>query len=239
MHQNVILFDIDGTLIRAAGAGARAFRRATGELLGSESAADGFSYAGLTDRRIARRAIAAAGAQWSEELVEQLISRYLAALEEELFSSRGSGDAPEPAPEQTFHVLPGAEPLLEVLATAPHVVSGLGTGNVRAGAELKLRRGGLHAWFRFGGFGCDHEDRAELLRAGAARGAALLGRALEACRVIVVGDTELDMEAARAIGAVAVGVGTGGRTPEILFGAGAHHVFRDLAAPGVADVLMA
>src|SRR6185436_15306118 len=117
------------------------------------------------------------------------------------------------------------------------IAIGLGTGNLRRGAELKLERAGLAQHFTFGGFGCDHEDRPAIVRIGAERGAALLGTTLDACRVVVIGDTPRDVEAARAIGADSLAVATGGIPPDELSAAGATWALPDLAQPGVVNVL--
>ena len=103
---------------------------------------------------------------------------------------------------------------------------------------MKLERGGLASPFGFGGYGSDHEDRAELLRAGARRGAARIGQPLEACRIVVIGDTPKDVAAAHAIGAVCIGVGTGGHTASSLRELGAHTAVDDLRDPVVLDVIV-
>jgi phosphoglycolate phosphatase-like HAD superfamily hydrolase len=92
--------------------------------------------------------------------------------------------------------------------------------------------------FPFGGFGCDHEERAELLRVGVARGARHLGVAPDACRVVVIGDTPRDVEAARALGADSLTVETGGYSSADLRAAGATWAVSNLAEPGVADRLL-
>ena len=86
---------------------------------------------------------------------------------------------------------------------------GLGTGNMREGARIKLGHAGIYHRFSFGGFGDDSIDRPEILAAGAQRGAAHLGLPLPACRVVVVGDTPKDVAAAQAIGAECIAVATG------------------------------
>jgi phosphoglycolate phosphatase-like HAD superfamily hydrolase len=129
-------------------------------------------------------------------------------------------------------VLPGVPEILARLKERGGCAVGLGTGNIRRGAEIKLARGGLHQHFAFGGFGCDHEDRAELLRIGAERGAARLGRPRAACRVVVSGDTVRDVQAALAIGAACIGVGTGGIALAELLQAGATAVCADLRSAG-------
>lgn len=238
----VLLFDLDGTLLLTGGAGSRAFAEATQEVLGDASHAGGFSYAGMTDRSIAREVLRRAQRAHDEAEVDRLIATYLPRLAREVRASAA------------YRVLDGVEALLERLAPraggtggaseaiaaggdAP-VALGLGTGNVEEGARTKLARGDLNRHFAFGGFGCDAEDRADLLRAGVRRGAARLGVGERDVRVVVIGDTEKDVAAALRIGAVAVGVGTGPRSPDELRAVGAHHAFDTLAAPGVFEALL-
>ena len=109
----------------------------------------------------------------------------------------------------------------------PGFAVGLGTGNVREGARIKLARVGLADRFAFGGFGCDHENRVELIRQGARGGADRLGVPVASCRVVIIGDTPKDVDAAKGIGAECIGVGTGQYTPEALLEAGADHAFAD------------
>jgi phosphoglycolate phosphatase-like HAD superfamily hydrolase len=92
--------------------------------------------------------------------------------------------------------------------------------------------------FAFGGFGSDAEDRTELLRHGAERGAKHLGVALAECRVVVIGDTPKDVAAAQGIGAECVGVGTGTYTPQELLECGATAAFPSLSAPGALAALL-
>ncbi|HYQ16403.1 MAG TPA: HAD hydrolase-like protein, partial [Polyangiaceae bacterium] len=115
---------------------------------------------------------------------------------------------------------------------------GLGTGNVLEGARLKLEHVGLYHHFGFGGFGSDHELRVELIRKGAERGAASLGQPLNACRVVIIGDTPKDIDAARGIGAESIGVGTGSFSAAELRAHGATHSFDDLATPAALQALL-
>ena len=149
----------------------------------------------------------------------------MSLLEEEVAQSDGLG----------LHR--GVLAALDAGATWPGVAIGLGTGNIRAGARVKLEHVGIFDRFAFGGFGCDHEDRTELLRVGAARGARVLGAARNGCRVVVIGDTPRDVEAARAIAAEALGVATGRFTAADLTAAGATYAFDDLAADGALAAL--
>jgi phosphoglycolate phosphatase len=191
----IYLFDIDGTLVKGGG-GRRAIERALALVVGAAEARVSFSFGGMTDRAIARRALTELGAEPSESSIALLIEHYLGFLHDEL--------------DQTPCSMPtGALAALDRAGSLENVAVGLGTGNVERGARAKLDRVGLAGRFAFGGFGCDHEDRAELLRVGAARGAARLGLAFDACRVVVIGDTPLDVAAAHAIGAECVAVATG------------------------------
>jgi len=91
-------------------------------------------------------------------------------------------------------------------------VIGLLTGNIRIGAELKLRRFGLWDSFTTGAFADDHEDRNHIAAIAHKRGCELLGRVLHGNEVLVIGDTPLDIACGRAIGAQVLAVATGGST---------------------------
>lgn len=224
MKPTVMLFDIDGTIMSTGGAGHRSIGRAFGARHGRPDACSGFSFGGMTDRAIARAGLTAIGMEVTPHAIDEILAAYLAALGEELFASRA-----------VIH--PGVEAAIEAGKAAGAAV-GLGTGNVRDGAQLKLSRVGLHQRFAFGGFGDDHETRSELIRIGAARGAAALGVAIEACRVVIIGDTPKDVAAAQAIGADSIAVATGGFSAAELTASGATWVFRALDEEGAMAALL-
>ncbi len=213
----VVLFDIDGTLIDCGGAGRRAIAAAFERRHGRADACASIAFGGMTDRAIVRQGLEAIGAVVDAEAIDELIADYLELLAQALPSSEG------------FRVIESATVLVEHTQALGFAV-GLGTGNVRRGAMLKLGRASLAGRFAFGGFGCDAEDRAELLRRGVDRGAASLGLAPEACRVLVVGDTPRDVSAAHAIGARCLAVSTGRHTRAELEAAGADCVVASLDA---------
>jgi len=215
MSNTILLFDIDGTLISAGKAGRRSFIEAFQEITGAANAFDGYSFAGRTDRAIARAGLQAANVVDSEDAIDAILDRYLQLLESSL---AGSSD---------FVVFPGVHSVVEALA-AQSPAMGIGTGNVEKGARIKLERADLNQWFGFGGFGCDAEERAELIRAGATRGAHRLNRPLNECRIVVIGDTLRDVSAAHAVGGVCMGVGTGGVSREEFESAGAEWFFTSL-----------
>lgn len=223
----VLLYDIDGTLITSGGVGRRALERAFLELHGREDAFETFRLDGMTDRRIARMAFEAMELEPTDARIDALLSRYLVHL---------SALVPT-VDAQHYRAHRGTREAVLASIAAGHAV-GLGTGNLREGARLKLERLGLFEHFAFGGFGDDHEDRAGLIRVGAERGAALLKVPLDEARVVIIGDTPKDVEAARAIDAQSVGVGTASFTAQQLREAGATWAFDDLAAPGALAAIL-
>jgi phosphoglycolate phosphatase len=222
----IVLFDIDGTLILTGGAGRRAFERSFLSVTGRADSLASFSFGGMTDRGIARMGLEAANEPADEARVEALLEAYVSALHDEL------------AKQPQYRIMPMAREVVTAAREHTHVAMGLGTGNLKRGAEAKLRHGGLWELFDFGGFGCDHENRTELLRAGAVRGAEKLGLPLSACRIVVVGDTVRDVVAAHGIMADCIGVETGGISAEELRAAGAHAVFPDLSAAGALEAIV-
>ncbi len=216
--KTVLLFDIDGTLISSGGAGRKAVERAYATLHGRADAIAAINLGGMTDRAIVRHGLTAIGVQATEPSIDALIAKYLEYLADEV--SR--------VEEHRYVVHAGMREAIDA-GRARGMAIGLGTGNVREGARIKLSRVGLHGAFDFGGYGDDHELRPELIRRGAERGAAKLGVSLEDARVVVIGDTPHDVTAARAIGAQCLGVATGGFSVAQLMAAGADWAYETLA----------
>lgn len=227
MRPLVLLFDIDGTLVDTGGAGRRAVEAAFAERHGRRDACRGFSFDGMTDRVIVRLGLLAIGVAPADEAIDALLATYLAHLAREVLATA----------DDAYRVHEGMREAVSA-ALAHGAAVGLGTGNVEAGARLKLGRVGLSDAFSFGGFGDDHELRPELIRIGAERGARKLGVSRDAARIVVIGDTPKDVAAALAIGAECLGVGTGAWTPEQLAAAGATWAFPSLASPGALAALL-
>ncbi len=223
----VLLFDIDGTLITTGGAGRRAIVGAFERLHGRRDACDHFSFSGMTDRAIVRLGLEAVGVEPTSAAIDELIAVYVTILEVEVQRTE----------DARYRVHAGMREAIDA-GHAHGFAVGLGTGNVRAGAMAKLRRVGIFERFDFGGFGDDHELRAELIRIGADRGATRLGKRLDEVRVVVIGDTPKDVAAAHAIGAECLAVATGDHSLEALRRTGAEHTFSDLGAPGALEALL-
>ena len=222
----VVLVDVDGTLITTGGTGRRALERAFERVHGRADACEHFSFAGMTDRAIFRQGLKAIGDEGGEGEIDTLLESYLAHLAEEV------------ARAPIYRVHDGIVDALDALSALDHVALGLGTGNVEAGARTKLARVDLNRYFDFGGYGCDAEPRAELIRVGAERGARRLGVTLDACRLVIVGDTPKDIAAAHANGGECVAVATGGATFEALISAGGDVVCHDLTDPEAMAALL-
>jgi phosphoglycolate phosphatase len=211
----IILFDIDGTLVRTGGAGKAAMEAALAEEFNVALRAEEVAYSGRTDRAIGRDLLTSHGIHPTPENQHRLHEGYLARLPVALAANGGV-------------ICPGIEKLLAALHPKGEVVLGLLTGNVRRGAAHKLGHFGLWDYFQVGGFGDDHYDRDDVARAALAAVEAHLGERVDPSDVWVIGDTPLDVQCARAIGAKAVAVATGWHPLEDLKATGADYVLADL-----------
>ena len=193
----LVLFDIDGTLIRTGGAGEKAFARVCATQFGVPDGTVGLSFAGRTDRSIVREFFSQHDIEANEANFTRFFESYVFILDELMRASRGE-------------VLAGVWTVLRALREIrPSPVIGLLTGNIRLGAEIKLRHHGLWDEFATGGFADDHEDRNCIAAVAHARGERMAGRSLTGREVVVIGDTPLDISCARAIGARVLAVATG------------------------------
>lgn len=223
-----VLFDIDGTLIRSGRAGLRSLNAACEARFGVAGALAGVSLAGRTDRAILTEVLLTLGREAGDEALDALRTAYLAHLRVEIARP---GDGPS-------DVLPGVTPLLDALAARGDVAVGLLTGNFEQGARIKLGHFGLWPRFAFGAFGDAHADRRLLVPLALARGREAGYAAPPAERVVIVGDTPLDVDCAKAYGARAIAVATGPYSTDDLVRAGADRVFATLdEVADVADLL--
>jgi phosphoglycolate phosphatase-like HAD superfamily hydrolase len=106
-------------------------------------------------------------------------------------------------------LLPGIIPLLDSLKDRPDCVLALLTGNLAAGAEVKLSHYGVWHYFGFGAYADDHHERNRLGPVAAARAMEGHGEEFPPDRIYVIGDTPRDIECGKALGAKTVAVTTG------------------------------
>jgi phosphoglycolate phosphatase len=211
----LVLFDIDGTLITARGAGRRAVKRALESVFGTIGSFDGYDMSGKTDPRIILEVMQAGGlhADHVRDRLDEFFETYARTLTEEVGDGRD------------IVLMPGVADLVRRLDESEGVVLGLLTGNIEQGARIKLHPTGLLPYFALGAFGSDDADRRRLPSLATRRAHALRGHAFRPQDVLVIGDTPHDIDCARAFGAVAVAVATGRFTrdhleaeaPDLLF----------------------
>ncbi|MBL91988.1 MAG: hypothetical protein CMH56_09290 [Myxococcales bacterium] len=194
---HLYIFDIDGTLISAGGCGTLAINKVFEARFGYENICQHLSFAGATDKDIFAKAQAIAAEASGVPPVSEadIFQAYATSFERELQR------------DNTCRAYDGVVELLEKLKRREDVILGIGTGNLAATAQLKLQYSGLDAYFTFGGYGSDHEQRSDIFQTSLSRGTAQLSQTPS--RVIVFGDTPKDIWAAQAIGAEVVAVTTG------------------------------
>jgi phosphoglycolate phosphatase len=222
MRPTLVLFDIDGTLVDAAGAGRRGLEASFRKVFGLEDITEPASrvrFGGQSDPTIIAAIAREAGLPPAEIATRyvDLQRAYLDALRHELA-----------LPDPRRRVMPGVRPLLDALAARPDVFLGLITGNIEEGARAKLDAFGLNGYFVDGGFSSDHPERAEIARIAHERLSRRAGFRFPADRVMVVGDTELDVNCARANGFRAIAVESGWIPREDLEASAPDALFADL-----------
>lgn len=225
--RTLLLFDIDGTLLLSGRAGLRALDRAFEQLLGINDAFAGIKANGRTDGYLLHEAARRKGVALSGEQIDRLKSSYFDLLAEEIVHP-GEGRK---------EVMPGVRPLLHSLQARNDVVLALLTGNFERSARIKLDYFDLSRPFRFGAYGDDAVDRNMLVPVALTR-AREAGHDPHVDRVIVIGDTPLDVECARAGGVRALGVATGSNSVSELLEAGAYEALETLEdTPRVLEAL--
>jgi len=209
----LILFDVDNTLLWSGGAGGLAMSHAFRDLFGIEDGFKAIEFSGRTDRFILAEALRQHGVNGDyQEHQERFLERYYFHL-------------PQTLQEMQGRLMPGFPALLHALAAQAGVRLGLATGNFSRAAELKLAHYGIERYFGGGGFGEESEDRAVIVRNAVER----LGAGASGVEAVVIGDTPHDVSSAKANGAVAVAVATGGHTADQLRDSGADMVFEDFS----------
>jgi len=194
----LVLFDIDGTLIASGGAGVRAFAAVARHTFQQPDGTARLNFAGRTDLSIIREFFDGCGIPATPANLQRFLDDYVHWLAHYLGQLPG-------------RLLPGVTDALESLRRLPEPpVLALLTGNIRLGAEIKLRHFGVWEEFVLGAFSDDHEDRNVLAAIARERGSEWLGTPVAGDEVMVIGDTPRDIACAQAIQAKCLAVATGG-----------------------------
>jgi phosphoglycolate phosphatase-like HAD superfamily hydrolase len=198
----ILLWDIDGTLVRSAREGA--FKSYTVPLLeavfGTAGRLNEMRVSGMTDLQIIAEALRDENftPQQIRSRLHELRTRYMQELE------RVAG-----MEENLFYALPGAHEILAATSAHPRYLNALLTGNIELAAHFKMRVVGLHDFFQLpGAFGDDSHDRRDLPALAAARINRALDFKLAPAQFIIIGDTPNDIACAKHFGARSVAVAT-------------------------------
>lgn len=195
----LILFDIDGTLIRSNRAGRAALVFALEETFGTAGPIDKYQMAGKTDPLIITELLQAEGIGAEEiEAGMDLVYERMAERGQAIFSE--------------FAIRPcrGVPALLDALQGEEQVILGLVTGNNRLTAPLKLLAAGISpSIFGVAAYGSDAKDRNHLTQLALERASEQRGVSITGDEAVVVGDTPADILSARAADAMSVAVATG------------------------------
>ena len=199
----ILLWDIDGTLIRSARTDA--FKDYTIPVLehvfGTSGRLPEMRVSGMTDLQIVLEALRHEGFTQADirDRIDLLRSRYIDEMKR--VTSNG---------EQFFYLLPGVVEALEALDAHPRYQSALMTGNIEPAAHLKMELVGLSKYFTLpGSFGDESHDRRDLPALAVERIRGRLGLDLQPSQFIVIGDTPNDIDCAQHFGARALAVNTG------------------------------
>jgi len=221
----LVLFDIDGTLVRRAGMHHRqALVDAVRRVAGLETITENIPLHGMLDRDILRRMMANAGAS------SRSIARHMPRIVEQ-----AQRIYVRTCPDLRTKTCPGVRRFLYNLKRR-RIPLVLVTGNLTRIGWKKLEQAGLKDYFRFGAFAEMAEDRAGLARIAiqTARDRKWIGRD---ARIWLIGDAPSDIIAAKANGATAVAVYTGVSTREELEAHSPDMLIEDLRCLTVSSLL--
>jgi phosphoglycolate phosphatase-like HAD superfamily hydrolase len=208
----ILLWDIDGTLMRSTRQGAykEYFAPALEKVYGTAGSLDSLQVSGMTDTQIAYEALRGEGFSVGDIFAK--VDDLLDVFHQEMSRVIARADNP-------YGVFPGAREILSAVHEHPLMLNSLLTGNLSCAAEIKLRYVDLWQFFEFvpHAFGEISHERGDLAKEAGKRIGEFLQADLHPRQFIVIGDTPNDIACARAFGARAVAVATGrSHPPEIL-----------------------
>ena len=219
MNQKLFLFDIDGTILSPGILPRRILNRAFFDLAGASPDLQFKDVAGLTDPLIITNGLRKLGITDGviPKLAVVILERYLTDMERDY-------------PQSDLPILyRDAIDFLDAVQAERHVTALL-TGNVEAGAKIKLDRFGLFDRFAFGAYGDDSADRTKLPGLARVRAWEVLGTEFRFDDLIIVGDTPNDARVAMLAGARSVIVCRRPEWEQEIWQAGA-----DLVVPALSD----
>jgi phosphoglycolate phosphatase len=215
--KKLLLFDIDGTLLRAEDATRHAINESFQSLFSIQESLQDMSFFSWTDLGLFREAaVKLIGRPFNDGEYAAFTKIYTVRLHGQLQTCK-------------FYLMPGIAELLPHLSAREDIILGLETGNIESAAWLKLKRGNIDGFFKFGGFGSDSVDRAELIKKGIERACALEQCVIPAENIFVIGDAPYDISAGKKIGVNTIAVGTGISDQEKVLAEKPDYYLKDLA----------
>lgn len=212
----LLLFDIDGTLMSSGGAGTMSMNLAFDEVFSIPHLFKGIRMAGKTDIQIMKEGLKKHNLDSGNGVIPSLCDSYIRHLQVEINNPKK-------------HLYPGVTETLSAMSVMEDVCLGLLTGNLEAGARIKLGAFNLNRHFQLGAFGSDDEDRNMLLPVAMDKFRSIYNKAIAFSDCIVIGDTPRDVECAKIHGAYSIAVATGPYTYESLAVSGADLVLGNMS----------
>jgi len=221
----LLLFDIDGTLMKSGGAGMRAMFHVADQMFGQGFKWDGIEAAGNLDPLIFSQAAELNKFTDCDTHHQLFHDAYIQRLAHE-FQVSG----------KDVEVMPGIHAILELLRTREQEIQdiqlGLLTGNYTQAVPIKLQAIGVdHRWFGITAYGDEARSRPGLVELAMRKYEASLGHKADPRGVIVIGDTPRDVACAKAHDAKVLAVGTGGYSIDQLVQCGADRAVENLLDP--------
>lgn len=225
--KKLVLFDIDGTLIKNLNAThIAAFSYAFKEVFGVDTSITKIDFGGETDKQIIIEVLKL------ESLKETLIRSKMKEVTDkmvEFFKEESRG--------KTIELEEGVKELISELK-ANNILTGLVTGNLEEIAKAKMEIVGLDDYFKFGGFGSDAEKRSDLIKIAKEKAEKITNYEFNPKDIFVIGDTLGDISAGKDNGVKTIGVCTGKYSKEELEKGNPDYIFNNLSQKELLDILL-
>jgi len=221
MKNRLFLFDIDGTLLSPGPAARKAISQAIENYTDVPPNLQIKDVAGMTDRLIVKNALEKNGINGdTAQIINDIINDYLILFENTYLESK-----------ESFVLEDGLKLVRSV--QKQHIPVGLLTGNVKRGAQIKLKRFDLMKHFPFGAFGEDGATRSDLPIVARNRAQEFLCKSIEFENIVLVGDTPEDAIAAKVNGCKSIIVCRRQEWYDDIVKAGADLVVNNLDDPAI------
>ncbi len=218
MPKKLVLFDIDGTLVRVRGISRQSLIDALREVFGTEGSAATHNFAGKLDSVIIKEVMRTTGLNDRDiqKGFEEAKRRYIQNFKEH-------------ARREHIEVMAGIYELVEKLAREESVVLALLTGNFEESGRHKLALPELNDYFAFGAFADDADTRNALPAVAVQRAFEQTGIRFTGKDVVIIGDTEHDVNCAKVLNSKCIAVATGHYTVSQLQAFNPDYTFENFA----------